>query len=100
TGDAPASPDTNLPDPTSVPDGPVPALSEEVYQLQTGDYATRIRAVWTASSYVYETRYRVEVASGGQLVWSNEGRGTTFVTGALQEGATYTVSVTVIGLGG
>jgi len=100
TGDAPASPDTNLPDPTSVPDGPTPTLTEEVYQLQTGDYATRIRAVWTASSYVYETRYRVEVASGGQLVWSNEGRGTTFVTGALQEGATYTVAVTVIGLGG
>lgn len=97
----PSSPDTSLPDPLDVPAGPVPTLVEDVYQLQAGIFATRIRASWEATDYPYAHQYRITVTdSGGNLAWSGETRATSYVTGAIQEGVTYTVAVAVIGFGG
>lgn len=100
TPSAPTYPDTDLPDPRLVPDAPVPVLAEEVYQLQNGTWATRLRINWaTVTDYPYELQYLVRVVAGANVVWSSQTQQTEYVTGALQEGVTYTVSIYVIGLG-
>lgn len=89
---------TDLPDP-SAPPPPVDALvvDEEVYQQQTGLYATRLRITWAASEWPYTQSYRVEVWQGEELVWRIETRQPEAVTGTLQELVAYTVRVMAVG---
>lgn len=89
---------TDLPDP-SAPPPPVDALvvDEEVYQQQTGLYATRLRITWAASDWPYTQSYRVEVWQGEELVWRIETRQPEAVTGTLQELVAYTVRVMAVG---
>lgn len=101
TASAPDEPITALPDPFAVPAMDPPTVVEEVYQLQTGDWSTRLRVTWAAASYDYTHQYHVEVKDGdGELVWSGDTRGLEYVTGAVQELVTYTITVAVVGLGG
>lgn len=97
----PSTPDTGLPDPRAVPAVSAPVLAEEVYQLQNGDYATRIRATWVEVDYPYAHQYHIEVRDSAEtLVWGAETRSVAYVTGAVQELETYTVSVAAVGFAG
>lgn len=93
----PSAIDTNLPDPTAIPTGPTPTITEENYQLQNGTYATRLRITWSAVTYAFPFVYRLRVTQGGTLIWSDELTGTSYVTGAVQEGLTYAVELRVAG---
>lgn len=97
----PTYPDTQLPDPTVIPDGPAPVLAEEVFQQQNGNWSTRLRITWSAiTSYPYNYEYRVRVTDGANLVWSGKTNDLEFVTGTLQEGVQYIISVDLIGMSG
>ncbi len=97
---SPTTPDTGLPDPTVVPDGPAPVLTEEVYQLQNGTYSTRLRITWATVNYPYYHQYMVAVSDGAEDIWKALITGNEYVTGALQEGVEYTVTIGVLGFGG
>lgn len=100
TAPGPTESVTGLPDPAIVPGMAPPVVVEEVYQRQTGDWSTRLRISWPEADYYYTHQYRVTVMDGAELVWSAETRGTEYVTGAVQELTTYTVSVAVVGIAG
>lgn len=89
---------TNLPDP-STPPPMVEGLNveEEVYQQQTGLYATRLRITWQESDWPYSQGYRVEVWQGEQLAWRIESRVPEAITGTLQELVEYSIRVMAIG---
>ena len=89
---------TNLTTPTTPPPAPTGlTLTEEVYQTQTGIWATRIRATWNALTSPHVVGYKAEVFSviGGvsTRVWEFDTGGTDAVTGAVQELVQYRVEV-------
>ncbi len=92
----PSTPDTGLPDPFDVPAVTGLAAVEEVYQRQDGTFASRLRLTWASDDYPYAHRYSVRVSAAGALVWSATPVEALYVTGALQEGVSYTVAVAVI----
>lgn len=92
----PTTPDTDLPDPFTVPAPTALSAVEEVYQRQDGTYASRLRITWTVDDYPYAHTYLVRVSTAGDLVWVGTPLSAEFVTGALQEGQTYAVSVAVV----
>ena len=92
----PTTPDTGLPDPFDVPVPTSLAATEEVYQRQDGSYSSRFRITWTADAYPYAHTYQVLISSGGSRVWSAEPREELYVTGALQEGQLYSITVAIV----
>ena len=92
-----STPDTTLPSPATPPVVTGLTLAEEIYQVQTGLFASRIRADWTEPSYPFTTSYQVDVLQGGVLIDSGQvGVGSSeYVSKALPEGLLYTVNVTV-----
>jgi len=94
--------DTNLPGVYDLPDVTGLTLTEEVYQMQNGTYASRIKATWTPGSYLFDFYYRVEVRDASdKLIWEGSPATAEFRTGAIQEGVTYTVKVAMVSpLGG
>lgn len=90
---APSTPDTDLPSPLAPPSVAGLALSEEVYQTQTGIYASRIAATWTDAAWPLLAGYRAELYDGATLLASETVKGTVWRSGPLQEGRTYTVRV-------
>lgn len=90
--------DTTLPSPTSPPVLTGLTLTEEVYQVETGRFASRIRATWTAPTYPFVASYAVSVTYGGSVVDSAiVPVGTTaYVTPALAENTTYQVAVSIV----
>ena len=93
----PSASDTGLPNPLDIPAGPTLTVVEENYQLQNGTYATRLRITWPAVTYGFPFVYRLRVTQGGTLIWSDELTGTSYVTGAVQEGLVYAVDLCVAG---
>ena len=92
--------DTNLPSPASPPLVLGLALSEEVYQLENGNYASRVRANWTAAVYPFLRHYRCELFESNALVDAANANGTTYASPAIQENKTYEFRVyTVSSLG-
>lgn len=89
----PSTPDTDLPSPLDPPAVSGLALSEEVYQTQTGIYASRISAGWTAAGWPLLSGYRVELYDGATLLASETVAANLWRSGPLQEGRTYTVRV-------
>lgn len=95
-GTAPSHADTSFADPNkpTPPTGLV--LTEEVYQLENGTYASRIKATWTApASYPWVRSYRIDVRAEASTVWTGTSeRGVElYRTGALREGLLYNVDV-------
>lgn len=81
--------------PADPPDIEGLTLTEEVYQTQTGIYASRIRASWTAITWPFLSRYELAVYHGLSLVYEASSRTSEAVSGPLQEGNTYRVLVRV-----
>ncbi len=88
--------DTGLPDPANPPALASLAATEEVYQLDTGIFASRLRATWAATEFPYLTGYRVEVYRLGVLIDTATARAAEYVTGAVQEGVEYVIKVATI----
>lgn len=89
----PSTPDTTLPA-NSPPEPPVGlTLTEDSYQLQNGNYASRIRISWSASPSPFVTGYVVRVLEAGAVVWATTVDATTVATSPLQELVSYTVEV-------
>ena len=90
-------PDSNLPDPAAPPTVATVDAVEEIYQVQTGLFASRIRVTWIEPLYPFTLEYRIDVLQAGVLVdWGSAGVGSTeFVSKALKESLLYTVNVTV-----
>ena len=76
----PSTPDSNLPDvgPPSAVTGLT--LTEDNIQTQNGDYASRIKIAWTASTSAFVTAYQVTVTKGATVVYSAETRDTSATT--------------------
>ena len=66
----PSTPDTALPSPSEPPPVPSLAVSEELTQLQDGTWTSRIRATWSAPAYPWVSGYRIDVRSGGVVVYT------------------------------
>lgn len=85
--------DTNLPNPASPPALAGLALEEEVYQLENGQWASRIKATWTAATWPYLLTYRFEVLVGDESIYTTVTRDAVARSPAIQEGTVYTVRV-------
>jgi hypothetical protein len=95
--------DTALPSPTNPPSLAGLVVAEEVYQLENGTYASRLRATWTAATWPYLAGYRVEVYRLGALIATATAASAVYATAAVQEGVEYVVKVaalTTIGTAG
>ncbi len=97
---APTYPDTNLPNPAAPPALTGLALAEEVYQLDNGNYSSRIRATWTPASWPYLARTYVEVwdqsEPGQPLIHTGTTEQAAYATPAVQEGHLCLVKIAVI----
>lgn len=94
---APVFPDTQLPSAGDIPAITGLTVQEEIYQLQTGYYSSRIRINWNAiTGYYYQFFYDVQVFKNSVLVWSTTTSETTFATGAIQELTEYVIYVKVV----
>ena len=90
---APSSADGNLPEMGS-PDAVTGlTLAEDNFQLQNGDYASRIKVSWTASTDPFVTSSQVTVSRGGTVVYSAETRDTSATTSPAQESVLHQVDV-------
>lgn len=104
----PVYPDTQLPGPWDIPSVSEVTLTEEIYQLANGEWASRIRIKWTpVRNYYYPFLYDIKVFRQGAdtLIWGTLGNKEEFatttdvleyVTGAVRENEIYTVSVRVV----
>ncbi len=91
-----SAPDTKLPSPTSPPAITGLAVIEEVYQLDSGLWASRFRATWTAPTWPYLQRFRSEAWAGATLIFSGSPDDATWVTPAIQEGQQYLIRVAAV----
>lgn len=88
--------DTSLPSPYDVPAVSSLAAAEEVYQLENGTYASRLRITWDGSAYVYDATYHVCAYDGAALVSCVDVTDEVAVLGPLQEGVVYDVRVAMV----
>lgn len=88
--------DTTLPNPAAPPAVTGLLAVEEVFQLETGLYSSRIKATWAEADYPYLRDYRVEVTRLGDLIATATPREAIYRTGAVQEAVEYVVKVAVI----
>lgn len=88
--------DTFLPSPLDVPQVLNLSLTEEVYQLREGNYASRIRATWDPIDYLYGHQFKYQVFDPPNLIWQGFVDGNEFVTGALKTLVEYTVKVSAV----
>ncbi len=88
--------DTDLP--PHIPPGAVTSLlaEEEVYQLQTGLYASRLRVSWDESVSPYLLRYQIRLIIAGNIVWTASDSARNVATGPVKEGVQHTVEVRAI----
>lgn len=98
----PTFPDTTLDDPGNPPTPTGLAVVEEVYSVQTGLYASRLRITWTEPVYSALASYQVVITQGGirQEIGATPKGTTEFVTGPLKENLLYAVSVAVVSTAG
>lgn len=72
------------------------AAVEEVYQLQNGKYASRLRVAWDSTTSPYINRYQVRLVVAGNIIWTASEAGLVLATGPVEEGVQYTVEVRAI----
>jgi len=95
----PSSADSSFALPTSPPTPSGLAVAEEVYQLENGTFASRVRASWTAPTYPFTASYRVEVSTGGLLIESAivySATSPVFRSKPLPENLSYVITVAVV----
>lgn len=92
----PSSPDTSLPNPAAPPDVGTVTATEEVYQLDNGTWASRIKLTWPATTFDYLRDYRVEVYRLGELIATATPREAVWRSAPVQEGIEYVCMVAVI----
>jgi hypothetical protein len=92
----PSTPDTSLPDPAAPPGIENPSAVEEVYQLQNGTWASRIKLTWDAVDYTYLRDYRVEMWAAGQKIATGSPVDPIWRSGPVQEGVVYTLNVAAV----
>lgn len=92
----PSTPDTSLPNPAAPPAVGTVTATEEVYQLDNGTWASRIKLTWPATTFDYLRDYRVEVLRLGELIATATPREAVWRSGPVQEGIEYVCMVAVI----
>jgi hypothetical protein len=87
--------DPELADPMNPPAPSGLVVNEVVYQLQTGVYATRIEASWDdmSADYPFAAHYLVSAEGTGLVHPLTPVHSNTWVSPAVQEGVSYTVTV-------
>ena len=94
----------SIEDPFTVTDASGLTLTVETPQYQTAIYFSRLRVVWTASTYNYNFFYKLEFYEDGTnllLDTQTLNKGiTTAVLNNIQENILYRVELSVIGFGG
>ena len=93
---APTFADTNLPSPAAPPAITGVVMTEEVFQLQNGNYASRWRVTWPAAAYSYLSHYRAELYAGAALIYVASPAISQWPTPAVQEGVTYTAYISAV----
>lgn len=94
----PSYPDTNFTSPTSPPTLTGLTAVEELYQLENGNYSSRIRAAWSApTTYPYPYQTEVEVWGGGVLLGGGLTRQVEWASPSVQELVTYQVRIRIAG---
>jgi hypothetical protein len=95
----PTFPDTSLPSPTA----PVPptglTLTEELFQKQTGVYASRVRVSWTApADFPHVDSYRVIGYVDGEAVFNGTAQygATEWPSPEVEEGVLHTIEVRTV----
>ena len=94
---APSTPNTDLPLPSDPPVVTNLAVVEEVYQLQTGLYASRLRLTWTEPLFPFIGNYQIDILQGDTTITSGTAAvgSPAYVTKPLAENITYNCHVTV-----
>jgi predicted phage tail protein len=94
----PSYPDTNFTSPASPPTLTGLTAVEELYQLENGNYSSRIRAAWSApTTYPYPYQTEVEVWGGGVLLGGGLTRQVEWASPSVQELVTYQVRIRIAG---
>lgn len=88
--------DTTLPSPSEPPAVTSVTMTEEVYQLENGTYASRFRVTWSAATYPYLSHYRCELWAGETLIHTSTAREAVWATPVIQEGINYTAKVAAV----
>jgi hypothetical protein len=88
--------DTNLPSPADPPEITGLLAVEEVYQLENGNYASRLRATWDDADYPYLAHYRIEIIAAGVLIQSGSPGVADWPTPPIKEGVEYQVKVAAV----
>ena len=93
----PTTLDTGLPSPFSVTAPTGLTLAEDVYQIQTGRFGSRLRVSWTGptrTSYIFLIGFSLSISDGTNVsTFELPYDATEFVTPALPENTFYTVSL-------
>lgn len=95
----PTFPDTSLPTPTDPPAPTGLVLTEELFQKQTGVYASRVRVSWTApADYPFVDSYRIIGYVGGEPVFNGTAQygATEWPSPEVEEGVLHTVEVRTV----
>ena len=90
---APSTADGNLPEMGAPAAVTGLTLTEANYRLQNGDYASRIKASWAASTDPFVTSYQVTVRAAGAVIYSATTRDTEATTPPVQELVAHQVDV-------
>jgi hypothetical protein len=89
--------DTSFIDPTNPPAVVGLTAIEEVYQLENGTWASRIKATWSSAiNYPYLSTYLVELTQAGELIDTKRVREQTYRSATLKEGLEYVIKVAII----
>jgi hypothetical protein len=88
--------DTNLPNPSNPPAPTGLTLTEERYQLQNGQWTSRIMATWTMQPWPYLASTRFEVAYSGDVIYATTTGEVVGRSPPVQEAKTYTVRVCTV----
>ena len=90
--------DTDWANPAAPPAVGALTVTEEVYQVAIGTYASRLRVTWAAVSWPFLRHYRVTVTSGGAVIDTAtvEANGTTYATPAVREAVAYQIDVGIV----
>jgi hypothetical protein len=93
---APTYTDTDLPNPASPPAVAGVTMTEEVFQLENGNWSSRWRITWSAAAYSFLAHYRAELWEGATLIHAASPATAEWPTPAVQEGVTYTAKVAAV----
>lgn len=96
---APPVPDTSLPSPASPPAVTGLTVVEQVYQVQTGRFASRLYVTWddASAAYPFVGSYAISLTQAGNVIESATVWASTqaYTTGPLAEDLLYSVAVQV-----